>query len=104
MRDAAMFIERQEPNVRRKILYNMTKAQYSNDPILFKKLNEEIWEFRTLYNRNYYRVFSFWIRSNPILPVVVSTHGIIKKSKKIEKKDLTKAQVSRLNYLEAKNI
>ncbi len=36
-------------------------------------------------------------------PIAVSTHGIIKKSKKIEKKDLTKAQVSRLNYLEAKN-
>lgn len=103
MRDAAMFIEQQEPNVQRKILYNMTKAQYSNDPILFKKLNQQIWEFRTLYNRNYYRVFSFWVSSNSILPVVVSTHGIIKKSKKIEKQDLIKAQASRLNYLKGEN-
>jgi hypothetical protein len=27
MRDAAVFIEQQEPSARRKILYNMTKAQ-----------------------------------------------------------------------------
>lgn len=103
MRDAVVFIEQQEPNVQRKILYNMTKAQYSNDPILFKKLNQQIWEFRTLYNRNYYRIFSFWVSSNSILPVVVSTHGIIKKSKKIEKQDLSKAQASRLNYLKDEN-
>ena len=103
MRDAAVFIEQQEPSARRKILYNMTKAQYSNDPVLFKKLNHQIWEFRTLYNRNYYRVFSFWVSSNSMLPVVVSTHGIMKKSKKIEKQDLVKAHVARLNYLEGKN-
>ena len=103
MRDAVVFIEQQEPSVQRKILYNMTKAQYSNDPILFKKLNQQIWEFRTLYNRNYYRIFSFWVSLNSILPVVVSTHGIIKKSKKIEKQDLSKAPASRLNYLKDEN-
>jgi mRNA-degrading endonuclease RelE of RelBE toxin-antitoxin system len=32
-----------------KILYNIRKAQTEHDPELFKKLNSDIWEFRTLY-------------------------------------------------------
>ena len=32
-----------------KILYNIRKAQQKNDPELFKKLTDDIWEFRTLY-------------------------------------------------------
>jgi hypothetical protein len=32
-----------------KILYNIRKAQSTRDPELFKKLNNEIWEFRTLF-------------------------------------------------------
>jgi mRNA-degrading endonuclease RelE of RelBE toxin-antitoxin system len=32
-----------------KILFNIRKAQIEQDPTLFKKLKEDIWEFRTLY-------------------------------------------------------
>lgn len=32
-----------------KILYNIRKSQMQHDPELFKKLTDEIWEFRTLY-------------------------------------------------------
>ncbi|MDZ4756998.1 MAG: type II toxin-antitoxin system RelE/ParE family toxin [Bacteroidota bacterium] len=32
-----------------KILYNTRKAQIEQEPELFKKLNNDIWEFRTLY-------------------------------------------------------
>lgn len=31
-----------------KILYNIRKAQQKNDQELFKKLTDDIWEFRTL--------------------------------------------------------
>lgn len=34
-----------------KILYNIDKAKYVNDPELFKKLDELIWEFRTKYKK-----------------------------------------------------
>jgi hypothetical protein len=37
-----------------KIFYNIDKSKYVNDPELFKKLEEDIWEFRTKYNRIYY--------------------------------------------------
>jgi len=39
---------------RDKILYNIDKAKYVNDPELLKKLDELIWEFRTKYNKSYY--------------------------------------------------
>ena len=42
-----------------KIFYNIDKSKYVNDPELFKKLEEDIWEFRTKYNRIYYRLFAF---------------------------------------------
>ena len=42
-----------------KILYNIDKAKYVNDPELFKKLDDLIWEFRTKYKKTYYRLFSF---------------------------------------------
>lgn len=32
-----------------KILYNIRKAQTEPDRELFKKLSDDIWEFRTLY-------------------------------------------------------
>jgi len=42
-----------------KIFYNIDKSKYVNDPELFKKLEEDIWEFRTKYNRIYYRLLAF---------------------------------------------
>ena len=42
-----------------KILYNIDKARYVNDPELFKKLDDLIWEFRTKYKKTYYRLYAF---------------------------------------------
>ena len=43
-----------------KILYNIRKVQTEHDPELFKKLNNDIWEFRTLYQGLQYRLLAFW--------------------------------------------
>jgi len=43
-----------------KILFNIRKAQSEHNPELFKKLKEEIWEFRTLFQGNQYRLLAFW--------------------------------------------
>ena len=51
LEEASTFIDSLEEKVRDKIIYNITKATFSNDKELFKKLNNEIWEFRTLYNK-----------------------------------------------------
>jgi len=81
-----------------KILYNIDKAKYVNDPELFKKLDDLIWEFRTKYNKTYYRLLSFWDKTNATETLVVATHGIIKKTDKIPKAEIEKAKAIMKNY------
>jgi len=87
---------------REKILYNIDKSKYVNDPELFKKLDEDIWEFRTRYNKIYYRIFSFWDKSGDIETLVVATHGIIKKTDKVPKGEIEKARATMKLYFEQK--
>jgi phage-related protein len=72
------------------------------DDELFKKLNGEIWEFRTNYNKLAYRLFAFWDRSEN--KVVIATHGIIKKSNKTPLKELERAEKIRSEYFKAKKL
>jgi phage-related protein len=86
-----------------KILYNIDKARYVNDPELFKKLDDLIWEFRTKYKKTYYRLFSFWDKDDKIETLVVATHGIIKKTDKIPKVEIEKAKAIMKQYFEQKS-
>lgn len=86
-----------------KILYNIDKAKYINNPELFKKLDELIWEFRTKYKKTYYRLLSFWDKTNKIETLVVATHGIIKKTDKIPRVEIEKAKVIMKQYFEQKS-
>ena len=47
-----------EEKARVKILYNLDKSKYVNDPKLLKKLDADIWEFRTKYRSLQYKLFS----------------------------------------------
>ena len=85
-----------------KLLYNMDKSRYVNDPELFKKLESDIWEFRTKYNRKHYRIFAFWDKSDNIETFVVATHGIIKKTDKTPKVEIEKARAIMKLYFEQK--
>ena len=57
--EAKVFLESLEEKARDKIIYNIWKSRSTNDKELFKKLDGEIWEFRTLFNKTYYRLFAF---------------------------------------------
>lgn len=85
-----------------KILYNIDKAKYLNDPELFKKLDELIWEFRTKYRKTYYRLLSFWDKTDTTETLVVATHGIIKKTDKIPKAEIEKTKAIMKQYFEQK--
>lgn len=67
-----------------KIFYNIDKAKYVNNPELFKKLDDVIWEFRSKYKKTYYRLLSFWDKADNQDVLVVATHGIIKKQIKFQ--------------------
>lgn len=103
LEEALEFLNNLDEKVRDKIIYNITKARFSNDKELFKKLTEEVWEFRTLFNKKHYRLFAFWDKSENTNIVVVSTHGLIKKTDKIPQGDLDKAERLRKKYFERKD-
>ena len=69
---------------------------------MFKKLKDEIWEFRTLYNRTHYRIFAFWDTEDKTKTLVLATHGIIKKTDKTPLKEIEKAEQIRLKYFALK--
>lgn len=49
LEEAFKFLAKVELKHRKKILQNLNRAQYHTDPKLFKKLEGEIWEFRTKF-------------------------------------------------------
>jgi phage-related protein len=73
-----------------------------NDDELFKKLQDDVWEFRTLYNKTYFRLFAFWDKDNSNDTVVISMHGLIKKTDKTPKSDIEKAERLRIQYFNEK--
>lgn len=100
--DATEFLDKLNDKAREKIFYNIKKAQVTNDNELFKKLNENIWEFRTFYNNKAYRLFSFWDTTAEQNTLVIATHGILKKTQKTPPKEIKKAENIRKGYLENK--
>lgn len=85
-----------------KIIFNIDKSKIKNDNELFKKLKGEIWEFRTLYNKTYFRIFAFWDKTEKTKTLVLASHGIIKKTGKTPEKEIEKAESLRLKYFEFK--
>ena len=73
--EAVDFLEKLDAKSREKIYYNVKKSQFVNDKELFKKINEFIWEFRTIYNGKFYRLFAFWDRIDGFETLVIATHG-----------------------------
>jgi phage-related protein len=100
--DAIEFLENLDDKAREKIYFNIKKAQFLNDNELFKKLNDFIWEFRTLYNNKVYRLFSFWDKTDREETLVIATHGILKKTQKTPSKEIKKAEGIRKQYLDNK--
>ena len=103
LEEAAEFLDSIDPKAREKIIFNIRKAQVLNDKELFKKLSGEIWEFRTLFNKTHYRLFAFWDKTEKTDTIVISTHGIIKKTDKTPLTDLNKADNIRKRYFKQKS-
>ncbi len=102
MEDVDEFLLMIDQKSKDKILYNIERARYYNDKELFKKLKGEIWEFRTLYNKTYFRMFAFWDKTNKSETLVVATHGIIKKTGKVPDKEIEKVELLRQKYFKHK--
>ncbi|MDD2576585.1 MAG: type II toxin-antitoxin system RelE/ParE family toxin [Bacteroidales bacterium] len=101
--EAKSFLHRIDEKTRIKILENIDKATKLIDPKLFKKLNSDIWEFRTLYNNKKYRILAFWDKENKKKTLVIATHGFIKKTSKVPQKEIDKANQIMKIYFEEKH-
>jgi phage-related protein len=103
LEEAIVFIDSMDEKAREKVIYNIRKAQIVNDKELFKKLNEDIWEFRTLFNKTHYRLYAFWVKtSNQAEKLVISTHGHIKKTKKTPRQEMERVIRIKDNYFKHK--
>jgi phage-related protein len=100
LEQALEFLESLDLKTRQKIYYNVDKAKLGLDPKLFKKLTDDIWEFRTKYSGLQYRFFAFWDKTNNSKTLVISTHGLVKKVDKVPKSEIEKAQRIRKEYFE----
>lgn len=98
LEEADSFLQSLPIKVRAKIQYNIMVAQHENDSELFKKLNDEIWEFRTRFNGMAYRLFAFWDKD--LRAMVVATHGLIKKTQKTPPGEIRKAEAIMKAYYE----
>ena len=102
--EAFEFLSGLERKHYKKILYNIRKSQVELDSELFKKLSDDIWEFRTLYQGLQYRLLAFWDKTSTIDTLVVSTHGFVKKRSKVPDNEIQKAVNIRTKYLAEKQV
>lgn len=79
LEEADKFIAVLDSKIVRKTFYNIDLAEQTNDPKLFKKLQSDIWEFRTRYAGLHIRLLAFWDKSENKETLVIATHGFIKK-------------------------
>ncbi len=100
LEEATDFLDTLDEKSRDKIIYNIYKARTINDSELFKKLVDDIWEFRTLYNKTFYRLLAFWDNTGNERTLVIATNGFIKKTKKTPKTEIEKAKALRKIYFE----
>ena len=94
------FLNSLDDKTRKKVLYNLWKSRMINDSELFKKLTDDIWEFRTHYLGNQVRLLAFVDRHSNKPKIVVCTHGFVRKEWKVPKKELDKAaKIMKMYYL-----
>lgn len=102
LEQALAFLESLDKKARLKVIYNIDKAKLKTDPKLFKKLEDDIWEFRTVFAGLQYRILAFWDKTDNTETLVLASHGFIKKVDKVPKKEIDKAKIIRKQYFEQK--
>lgn len=86
----------------KKLLYKIRLAEQTNDPALFKKLKDDIWEFRVKYFGNQIRLLAFWDKSDYQNILVLATQGFIKKVDKVPGNEIERAINIREKYFKNK--
>lgn len=102
LEEADEFISQLDPKSINKIFYNIDLAEQTNDPKLFKKLQNDIWEFRTKFAGLQIRLLAFWDKTDNKKTLVIATHGFLKKVDKVPAKEIVRALRLREKYFNNK--
>lgn len=86
-----VFLAKLDPKTVRKIIYNIDLAEQTNDPKLFKKIQYDIWEFRTIYAGIQIRLLAFWDKTDNKETLVIATHGFVKKVDNVPGNEIKRA-------------
>ena len=100
--EADEYISKLEPKTIKKIFYNIDLAEQTNDPKLFKKLQNDIWEFRTKFAGLQIRLLAFWDKTDNKETLVIATHGFVKKDGKVPANEIERAVRLRDKYFNNK--
>jgi phage-related protein len=98
LEEAKAFIAKLDPKTVKKVFYNIDLAEQTNDPRLFKKLQHDIWEFRTQYAGLQVRLLAFWDKTGSRETLVIATHGFVKKVDKVPANEIERAVRLREKY------
>ena len=81
------------------ILTSLNRPMTQN---FLKKLQNDIWEFRTKYAGLQIRLLAFWDKTDNKEPLVLATHGLIKKVDKVPANEIDRAVRLRDKYFKNK--
>ena len=95
--EAKAFIKSLDIKSQKKVAYNIQKSREVNDTKILKKLTDDIWEFRTRFDKLQIRLLAFWDPNQKSL--IICTHGFVKKTQKTPKSEIKKALAFRKKYL-----
>jgi len=102
LEEAVQFLNSLAPKAREKVLENIRISRFKTDPKLLKKIDSEIWEFRTRHRTQQIRLLAFWDKQ--LGSLVVRTHGFIKKSQKLPSIQMNRAKRLKSNYFKNREL
>lgn len=99
--EAEQFLDDLNDKTRTKILSDIRKTKMGLRGEWFRKMSgtDGIWEFRTLFNKTYYRLFAFWQKDGSQSTLIICTHGLIKKTDKTPKAEIEHAEKLKQEYI-----
>jgi phage-related protein len=102
LEEADKFMHTLDLKSQKKVMFNVRIAEQTNDLELFKKLNSDIWEFRTKYLGKQLRFLAFWDKTDKENSLVLATNGFVKKTQKTPISEIDRAERIRTQYFKNK--
>jgi hypothetical protein len=101
LEEAREFLIGLDEKARNKILHDMNKTKIGFRGEWFQRMSgtDDIWEFRTLFNKTYSRLFAFWYKSGNKETLIVCTNGLVKKTDKTPAGYIERAEKLKQEYM-----